>query len=661
MNTTKRLFIATLACCAFLLGSAQKSEAQASGAPVTEVTITITPGSFPAEIVWELVDDVTATVIASRACGTLGGSTLNLFLNDGQTYTFRALDDWGDGWNGGTFTVKKRATNCVIITGSGNNGLAGDNTDNCIGFQLESSTVFQTDAPIAGCTNPAASNYNICATVDNGSCVFPALNNACSSAIDIPSGTCFTGTNIGATAGDGPLGLACVDGSLTPADIWFSTTVGATGTVQLTFVDNPGFSSIVELYLGSCGALGTGILTSIGACSNWGDGGGFTLSGLPPAAVLLIRFWDFGSNDFNSLTLCVAEPVPPVEGCTDPCADNYNPLAVIDDGSCIVTAVTDADECASAAAIVAGTTAFYSVGATGSDISSCTGNDSLDVWFAYSIPSYLDSLLVYTCGSSFDTGLSLWDACGGNELACSDDGTPAGGSTCGGSSFQSYILLSDSGLAAVAGSTIYIRIAGFDGNSGCGDLIIEEVGSPPFVCEIPLNPVTTIVPAGALLSWDAVPGAIAYRVTGGPVGGPSANRTSATNSKLIPNGVLDATLCYEWRVRTKCFDNSTSGYSTLGSFCGPDAGSRLGETADSQLYPNPADDQTILSFEAGADEAMTVQVFDLSGKLMFSDIINAVSGLNNYTLNTSGLVNGSYLIQLLGESRNEAMMVDVNH
>jgi len=659
MKTTTRFLMMLLACCAFLAAGTQQAAAQCA-AGQTQVTITITPGSFPAELVWDLVDNVTSTVVASRTCGTAGGSTQNICLNDGQTYTFNARDDWGDGWNGATFTITKTAGGCAIASGSPNNGLGGDNTDNCVRFQLEQSVTFQTDAPIAGCTNPTASNFNPCATIDDGSCLLPAVNDACADAIDIASGTCYTGSNVGATAGDGALDAACIDGSLTPADIWFSTTVGASGAVSISIADNPGFSSIFELYLGTCGSLGTGILASLGACNNYGDGGGLTLTGLPAGAELLIRFWDFGSNDFGGLTLCVEEPAPPVLGCTDPCASNFNPDAEEDDGSCLLP-VTDADDCSSAATIAAGVTPFYSAGATGSDITSCTSSDSLDIWFAYNVPSGLDSVLIYTCGSSFDTGLSLWADCDGpSEIACNDDGTPSGiGSTCDGSNFQSYILLTDSALTAVEGSTIYIRIAGFSGTSGCGDLNIEELGTPPFVCVEPTNPVSTVVPAGVLLSWDTTPGALAYRISGGPVGGPFVNRPSATNSKLIPNNALTAGTCYEWRVRAKCVDLSVSVSSVTAGFCVPAA--RLEDNANAQLFPNPADQQTVLSFRADADEAMTVQVYDLSGKLMMTETLNATAGANNYALNTAKLADGSYLIQLTGQNHNIAMMVDVKH
>jgi hypothetical protein len=656
MNSTKTFGLLAVACCALLLSSAPKATAQCASGQ-TEVTITINGGSFPAEIVWELVDDVTSTVVASRACGTAGGSVEDICLNDGQTYTFNAFDDWGDGWNGGTFEVKIKDSGCVLAAGAPNNGVGGDNTDNCVGFDLEQSVTFQTDAPISGCTNPAASNFNICATIDDGSCLLPAPNDACADAIAIPAGTCFSGSNVGATAGDSPLDAACVDGNLTPSDIWFTTTVPASGALRVVVANQPGFSSIYEFYLGDCSDLGPGILASLGACTNYSTGTGLTLSGLPAGATLYIRWWDFGSNDFGPVSLCVEEPAL---GCTDPCASNFDPAASIDDGSCVLPAL-DADECVDAATITAGTTAFYSQGASGTDISSCTSNDSLDIWFAYEVPAGLDSLLIYTCGSSFDTGLSLWDACGGSELACNDDGTPGGiGSSCGGSNFQSYILLTDSALLNVAGSVVYIRIAGFNGTSGCGDLIIEEVAAP-VACDKPVNLAAFEGPFGVTLTWDAVPGALGYRINGGLLGGPFAVTKSLTNSRFLPNSLLSAGSCYEYGVRARCSGGITSDVSDRDTFCLSAPAARLADMLDVQLFPNPANDYTVLTFSAEADEMLSVQVFDLSGKLMVSDSYNAGAGLNNYTLNTAQLLDGTYLVQLSGESMNTTLKVDVKH
>lgn len=129
-----------------------------------------------------------------------------------------------------------------------------------------------------------------------------------------------------------------------------------------------------------------------------------------------------------------------------------------------VTALAN-DACASATALCRGysQTAFTTICATGTDITSCTSSDNLDIWYSYN-PPITGTHTISLCGSSFDTGLSVWTACGGTELACNDDSGPA----CSG-------LQSSLSISLTAGTTYYIRIAGYSGASGTGTLTV----SPP--------------------------------------------------------------------------------------------------------------------------------------------------------------------------------------
>jgi hypothetical protein len=69
------------------------------------------------------------------------------------------------------------------------------------------------------------------------------------------------------------------------------------------------------------------------------------------------------------------------------------------------------------------------------------------------------------CGSLFDTTLSVFDGCGGAELACDDD-------YCG---YQSKLSMSLS-----EGHVYYIRVAGYNGQTGDYTLTItQEVSEPP--------------------------------------------------------------------------------------------------------------------------------------------------------------------------------------
>ncbi|MDO8632022.1 MAG: hypothetical protein Q7R41_16175, partial [Phycisphaerales bacterium] len=101
-----------------------------------------------------------------------------------------------------------------------------------------------------------------------------------------------------------------------------------------------------------------------------------------------------------------------------------------------------------------------SVGATGTDISSCTSGDTKDVWHCWTADC-TGSARFGTCGSGFDTSLAIYDACGGNQLACVDD-------NCGTAFFHSQIDLN-----VMEGTTYSIRVSGASGASGNYHLTVD--------------------------------------------------------------------------------------------------------------------------------------------------------------------------------------------
>lgn len=96
------------------------------------------------------------------------------------------------------------------------------------------------------------------------------------------------------------------------------------------------------------------------------------------------------------------------------------------------------------------------VTATGATVSSCSYNDIIDVWHSFTAELNGD-YTISLCDSAFDTSLAVFDECGGVEIACNDD-TQAG--ICS-SKLQSQVTVS-----LAKGSTSYIRIAGYDGQTG---------------------------------------------------------------------------------------------------------------------------------------------------------------------------------------------------
>jgi len=131
------------------------------------------------------------------------------------------------------------------------------------------------------------------------------------------------------------------------------------------------------------------------------------------------------------------------------------------------------DECAYAIAVQAnepynGSTAR----ATGTDTSSCSYNDTKDVWHSFT-PKYNYEYTISLCGSTFDTTLSVFDDCNGTELACNDDTEPG---VCP-SKWQSQLT-----IPLLKGTTYFIRIAGYDGQTG--DYTLTIIG-PKCTEEIP--------------------------------------------------------------------------------------------------------------------------------------------------------------------------------
>ena len=109
------------------------------------VTLTVGGGSWDSEITWDMSDG------SSGAAGTF-----ELCLEDGD-YTFNGYDSYGDGWNGASATFTDADGN--LIASFAVEGDSGSWTVTIGG-----------EAPVAGCTDPSAPEYNEEATLDDGSC-----------------------------------------------------------------------------------------------------------------------------------------------------------------------------------------------------------------------------------------------------------------------------------------------------------------------------------------------------------------------------------------------------------------------------------------------------------------------------------------------------------
>ncbi|MGE3107110.1 MAG: GC-type dockerin domain-anchored protein [Phycisphaerales bacterium] len=125
------------------------------------------------------------------------------------------------------------------------------------------------------------------------------------------------------------------------------------------------------------------------------------------------------------------------------------------------------DNCTSAQNIGEGTFAYDTNTATNDGTASCgAAGTSPDVWYRYT-PTMSGAATVSTCGqTTHDTVLSVHSACGGAQIGCNDD-------NCSGA-FQSSLT-----FPVTAGTPVWVRVAGFSGERGTGNIVVSVVGITP--------------------------------------------------------------------------------------------------------------------------------------------------------------------------------------
>jgi hypothetical protein len=124
-------------------------------------------------------------------------------------------------------------------------------------------------------------------------------------------------------------------------------------------------------------------------------------------------------------------------------------------------AIPPNDDCGDAIRIFTGVPYLGStVNATGTDITDCTPNDSKDVWHFWTADC-TGWATFETCNAppeyTLDTSLAVFDACGGELVACNDDG-------CQG--IRSRIGTNNDPFPVVQGQTYYLRVSARNHETG---------------------------------------------------------------------------------------------------------------------------------------------------------------------------------------------------
>lgn len=195
--------------------------------------------------------------------------------------------------------------------------------------------------PIGGCTDPLATNYDPSASFDDGSCTYQAcldpsaINNTylydCNG-VYRPSATIIDNTCCQYCAGNEPVATSTSVVNASPS------------TGCLTNADGS-FTATFDLALSVATCNYDVVITDVSGAviyteSGISSGSSFTTGTILGAGVYIWTVTDLCTGCTANNTFAITATTPEL-GCTDPAAENYDPDATCDDGSCIYCGCTD--------------------------------------------------------------------------------------------------------------------------------------------------------------------------------------------------------------------------------------------------------------------------------------------------------------------------------
>ena len=175
------------------------------------LTISVGGGTWDSEIGWSL--DLNGTVLASGGAGSVTECIPN------GCFTFNMTDSYGDGWNGGTYTLTDDAGN-VLASGDLDTAQSGDGS-------TQGSDILQIGVADCGlgCTDATACNYDADATLDDGSCDFDCTGCTDPTACNYDptatqdDGSCAVNDDCGVCGGDNSTCGGCIDSAACNYDV----------------------------------------------------------------------------------------------------------------------------------------------------------------------------------------------------------------------------------------------------------------------------------------------------------------------------------------------------------------------------------------------------------------------------------------------------------
>jgi hypothetical protein len=238
------------------------------------------------------------------------------------------------------------------------------------------------------------------------------------------------------------------------ADVWFSVTVPASGSIAIDTKEGVILDGGMAIYSGSCGTL------SLVACDDNNSINGLmpqiSQTGLSPGSTIWIRVWEYGNDNNGTFGICVTDPCPSGNASNDqPCNATALGLNVN---------LTGDNTCSNG------------IGDPGTLPSCWNSGNSNTVWYKIICPLSGQIKIRTTLGTLSNTQIAVFSgACGSLTMipgACNINSP-----ICGTSSYLNSEL-SLSGLTA--GSTYFIAVDGSASLKGTFDIMVVDgvIGFP---------------------------------------------------------------------------------------------------------------------------------------------------------------------------------------
>ena len=334
----KKYFYVLMALLAF------SSIVNAQNTGCTTVTYTLSPGLFPQEVSFSVMDSTGVVFFTSTPINSNTNISGTWCLPNG-CYTVQMNDSFGDGWNNATLSIGvdnggeyqgSLATgntgmfNFGVVYECGNIANVGCLDPNAVNFDPTANVSGLCD--YTGCTDPSATNFNSAATISDSSCVY--CNGSGSFNAQLYICTFSNGNEVTLNIVNSTGDTIFTSPSLNNVAIYYTNICLQAGECYTALMsNNAGNNGWYNGYFWVNNGSGQVIHTGLSNNLNW-DSANFSMDGTCGETY---GCTDPIANNYNPDASVNDNSCQYTYGCNDSLALNYNPSATINDGSCVYT------------------------------------------------------------------------------------------------------------------------------------------------------------------------------------------------------------------------------------------------------------------------------------------------------------------------------------